>query len=578
MRICGINASHTASAAMVVDGRLSGAVEEERLTRLKNQSGFPERSIERLLAMEGISWRDVDAYVFGGRETYTELGLKQGDRSARIRSYKEMTGPLGQVKQVLRHTPLRAGVHQRRRKEHLRTLTDRGVDPAKIFEIDHHHAHASTAYFGPGADPNALVITVDGAGDGLCATVSVPEAGGRLKRLAAIEEKHSIGNLWAVITALLGMVPLEHEYKLMGLAPYAGGDRAEKAKELFRGAFQVSDGAWRLAPGVPDMNFSYEYWRKRLEFTRFDSVCAGLQGFTEECLTEWVRGWLRTSGRSALRLSGGVFMNVKVNKCIGELAEVRDLFVAPSCGDETNAVGAAWAWLADHGRAGDIQPLGPLYLGPESSRDDYEKGAARARERGWNVTLPPEIEDAAADLLARGEIVARVAGREEFGARALGNRSILADPSVAGVVRVVNKAIKSRDFWMPFAPSVMEECAGRYVHNPKGFAAPYMILAFDSRNTGEVKSACHPEDGTIRPQVVTRDWNPSYHRLLERFREKTGRGALLNTSFNLHGEPLVSSASDAVDVMERSGLLHLALGPFLISKPPAISSGAGNMG
>jgi carbamoyltransferase len=186
------------------------------------------------------------------------------------------------------------------------------------------------------------------------------------------------------------------------------------------------------------------------------------------------------------------------------------------------------------------------------------------------VSEPADLEDAVAELLAKGEVVARAAGREEFGARSLGNRAIIGDPTVPDVVRVVNKAIKSRDFWMPFAPSVMAEAADRYLHNPKGLVAPYMILSFDSRNTAEVKAACHPEDGTIRPQVVTREGNPSYHRLIECFQKRTGRGAVLNTSFNIHGEPIVSSAADAIDVMQRSGLLHLALGPFLISKPQKI--------
>jgi carbamoyltransferase len=162
---------------------------------------------------------------------------------------------------------------------------------------------------------------------------------------------------------------------------------------------------------------------------------------------------------------------------------------------------------------------------------------------------------------------ARASGREEFGARSLGNRAILADPSRSDVIRFVNQAIKNRDFWMPFAPSVMAEHAHRYVHNPKGLEAPYMILAFDSVNTQEVKAACHPEDATIRPQIVTRESNPSYHRVLEHFHNKTGRGAVLNTSLNIHGEPIVSSPDDAIDVMQRSGLIHLALGPHLISKP-----------
>ncbi|HJW34561.1 MAG TPA: carbamoyltransferase C-terminal domain-containing protein [Holophagaceae bacterium] len=567
MLICGINASHTASAALIRDGRLISALQEERPTRFKNKGGFPEKAIQRLLEMEGLEWKDVDAYVFGGHETYTESGLQEGDRSLRIRSYKNALKPMGRVKQFLRHTPLRGRVQRQRREAQTQVLMGHGVSRDRIFSIDHHRCHATTAYFGPGADEQALVITIDGAGDYLCATVSIPEEGGRLKRLATVDEAHSIGNLWSVITALLAMVPLEHEYKLMGMAPYAGGDKADKARKVFQDAFRYTEGGWELAPGVPNMLFSYEFWRERLEFTRFDHVCAGLQDFTEAFLAEWVRGWLKRTGRSKIRLSGGVCMNVKLNKAIGELAEVSDLFVFPSCGDETNAIGAAWAHMVDLGQAHLIEPLKTLYLGPEPTREDYDAAADQARSLGWKVELPGDLEEAVVDLLARGEVVARVAGREEFGARSLGNRAILGDPISGEVVRVVNKAIKSRDFWMPFAPSVLAEAADRYLHNPKGLTAPYMILSFDSRNTGEVKAACHPEDGTIRPQVVSPEANPSYHRLLSCFQQRTGRGALLNTSLNIHGEPIVSTAADAIDVMKRSGLHHLSLGPYLISKP-----------
>lgn len=566
MLICGINSSHTASAAFVRDGKLLSALQEERPTREKNRRGFPEAAIQRLLDMHGLGWQDVDAYVFGGHGSYPESSSND-DRTARIRGYKEVSGLRGQLKQLLQKTPARTWVWKRRREGQIQRLLAHGVDRKKIFSIEHHRCHAATAYYGPGAQEDALVVTIDGAGDTLCATVSLPMPGGQLKRVATVDEKHSVGNLWEVITALMSMVPMEHEYKLMGMAPYASGERVEHAKRLFRSAFEISDGKWQLAPGVPNPTFAYEYWRKRLEFVRFDYICAGLQEFTEEFLTEWVQGWLRKTGRRKIRLSGGVFMNVKLNKTIGELPEVEDLFVFPSCGDETNAIGAAWAHMADCGMANLIEPLETLYLGPEPTPNDYEKSAEQARKLGWQVSTPADLEDAIAELLSRGEVVARAAGREEFGARSLGNRAILADPTQPGVVKMVNKAIKSRDFWMPFAPSVMEEHSDRYLHNPKRFSAPYMILAFDSRNTEEVKAACHPEDGTIRPQIVSRKENPSYHRVLECFQKRTGRGALLNTSLNIHGEPIVSSAADAIDVMNRSGLIHLALGPYLISKP-----------
>jgi carbamoyltransferase len=567
MLICGINSSHTASAVLLKDGVLLGALQEERPTREKNRRGFPEQAIARLLQSQGLGWRDMDAYVFGGYGSYADTTSRANEAANRIKGYKEAATAVGQVKRLLQKTPVRGMVHRWRRERQIERLLTHGVDRKAITSIEHHRCHAATAHFGRSVEEDALVITVDGAGDSLCATVSLPGPGGSLKRIASIHEDESIGNLWEVITAYMGMVPMEHEYKLMGMAPYASGERVERTKRLFASAFELKDGAWRRRAGVPDTTYSYEYWRKRLEFIRFDYVCAGLQNFTEEFLAEWVRTWLKKTGRRKLRLSGGVFMNVKLNKVIGELPEVDDLFVFPSCGDETNALGAAWAYLSDIGRADTIRPLESLYLGPEPTDAEYLAAADRALRLGWDVSRPEDIEDTVADLLSQGQVVARASGREEFGARALGNRSILADPTRPDVVRTVNNAIKCRDFWMPFAPSVMAECADRYIHNPKGFVAPYMILAFDSRNTQEVKAACHPEDGTIRPQVVTATHNSAYHRIISRFKDRTGRGALMNTSFNIHGEPIVSSPADAVDVMQRSGLLHLALGPFLISKP-----------
>jgi carbamoyltransferase len=177
----------------------------------------------------------------------------------------------------------------------------------------------------------------------------------------------------------------------------------------------------------------------------------------------------------------------------------------------------------------------------------------------------PERE--VADLLAAGEVVARFDGRMEFGARALGNRSILANPSDLRVVRLINDMIKSRDFWMPFAPSILDYAGSRYVHNPKRLRYPYMIMAFDSNGeTQDFQAAMHPYDGTVRPQEVYRDWNPGYYGLIQEFERRTGKGIILNTSFNLHGFPIVSSPAQALDVFTQSGLPHLALGHFLLSK------------
>ena len=372
MLVCGINDGHNAAAALVADGQLLGALQEERLTRRKNQNGFPERAIDQLLRAHGASWGEVGAFVFQGYDR--SPGLCHQDRALQIRAYKEVGGKLGDLRRRLRHlTPLRSLVKKVRQKERARHLRERGVNFAKIFTIEHHRCHATTAYYGAGIDKDALVITVDGAGDGLCATVSVPGQDGRLNRLASVPEEDSLGILWALITSMMGMVPLEHEYKLMGMAPYASGAGVADIALKFGSAFEISDGVWRRKTGVPEINYSYRYWRDRLEFSRFDFLCAGLQAFTEEIVPKWVGYWLRKTGRRKLRLSGGVFMNVKLNKILGELPEVDDLYVFPSCGDETNSIGAAWAFLQDQGLWDQIAPVRAIYLGVAPSTTDYEK-------------------------------------------------------------------------------------------------------------------------------------------------------------------------------------------------------------
>lgn len=586
MLICGIHDGHNAAAALVREGEVVGALQEERPRRVKNWHGYPEQAIARLLAAAGADARDVDAWVLAGEETYFAPGNsawasvsgaprdanvdQAAARETQVRAYKANMSPLAELKRRLRQTPLRGLVQKRRAQERMKRMAAAGIPLAKVHTVKHHMCHAMTAYHGAGAAADALVVTLDGAGDGLCATVSVPDAKGDLKLLASIPEQHSVGVLWALVTGLMGMVPLEHEYKIMGMAPYAGGARVRAVADKLRRGFQLEGGAWHMANGFPDPNYAYAYVRDLFEFDRFDHICGGLQLFTEELIRDWVRYWLRATGKRKLRLSGGVFMNVKLNKVLAELDEVDDLYIFPSCGDETNAIGAAWGHLQALGRMAEIAPVGAMYLGPAPADEAFDKTAERARAKGLSVERPagPEaLDEAIIARLTAGEPVARFAGGEEFGARALGNRSLLADPARREVVGVLNRAIKSRDFWMPFAPSVLDSEADRYVHNPKHIAAPYMILAFDSRHTEEVEAACHPEDRTIRPQVVARAHNPAYHALLARFHATTGRGALLNTSFNLHGEPIVSAPDDALDVLERSGLENLALGPWMIRKP-----------
>jgi carbamoyltransferase len=571
MIILGIHDGHNAAAALVKDGRVLAALQEERLRNEKNWSGFPALAIEELFNLTGLSIRDVDRVAYNGYHIHPPFTRDQD-----LQGRRDNAGWYGRAMHLIRKTPIMGAYRGRRREARLRAAMGLGLPKEKIHFTEHHTAHAAAAYYGWGRyERPVLVLTADGAGDELSATVSIGREG-RLERLAAVGRDDSLGTVYSTITFLMGMVPLEHEYKLMGLAPYAEPKRAAQVADILFDYMPLPKGlTWERKPGRPPAPLMYSYLRQKLELHRFDSIAAGVQLYLEEMLLAWVRAAIKSTGVHHLALSGGVFMNVKANKRILELPEVEGLFVFPSCGDETNAVGAAYWQEAEFGPTRQLPPVGDLYWG-----GDFDPAAARAAVeklsagQAWKIQYFPDdsIDLEIARLLAEGEIVARARGRMEFGARALGNRSILADPTLPKVVNTINYMVKNRDFWMPFAPMILEERAGDYLVNPKNIPAPHMILSFDSQpaRRDELTAALHPYDQTARPQVLMAAHNPAMHRLLLRFQELTGRGAVLNTSFNLHGYPIVGTPEAAIEVFMKSGLPHLAVGDCLLSKVGSI--------
>ncbi len=583
--VIGVSESHCATACLMRDGKVAACVSEERLNRIKNWSGFPSLAVQEVLRLAGLEPGDVDRLVLHGNSPWM-YGWYSGENqsNSKGRRFMSMRGTLGKALyyqpkawaayEFLRNRVYRERVHRHWNQERLQFASSQsGIPLHRIERTDHHVCHAYAGLYGVFGLPRDeyLVLTNDGHGDDCCATVSTYRKGS-WQRLACTPNQHSLADVYMEVTRYLGMKPDEHEYKVMGLAPYAAPAYIDRAFALLEPL------VWRAGLEfdslVPDQSYYY-YLRERLEGQRFDWIAGAVQRLTENLLQAWTSEAIRQTGIRQVVLSGGIFHNVKANMRIGSLPEVESLAICPSPGDESTAIGAAfWGYEQECLRRNipfEPQPLDNLYLGAEYSEIEIGQSIERFREEGasCSVERSERIESRIAELLAEGNVVARFDGRMEFGARALGNRSLLAHPTNPQVINVLNHQIKSRDFWMPFAGTILSERQHDYLANPKCLPAPYMVLAFAAtqRARMEMAAAMHSADHTMRPQILDRATNPDYHEVLKQFEARTGIGGVLNTSFNLHGEPVVCSPKDALATFSRSGLRHLALGRFLLSKP-----------
>jgi carbamoyltransferase len=431
--------------------------------------------------------------------------------------------------------------------------------------VNHESAHAAYAYYGsPFRGDDVLAVSFDGFGDDANAVIAT-DVNGRLN-ICHRYTNYNIGRIYRFITLLLGMKPNEHEYKVMGLAPYATEHTYRKALKVFLEAYKFTNiGGIQVDPELKDHFF---YFKDRLEGCRFDGIAAALQIFTEKMNCALVSHWANKLGKKRVVLSGGVSLNIKANMEIGKLDCVQDLFVVGSGGDESLCIAGIYAYLNENDHGSEILPLRSLYLGSAPSNSEISSSIKKLTQKMDVEIFENAAPQVIAQRIADGSILGRVAGKMEFGARALGNRSILADPRSTETIKKINYKIKNRDFWMPFTPSMLPSAAKRYLLNPKGFEFPYMSVACETTQEGRtsLQAAIHPADQTARPQIVEASTNRGYHDLISAFASITGVGALLNTSLNLHGLPIARTTEDAVHVLENSNLDGLILGCNLVCR------------
>lgn len=590
--ILAAHVGHNASAVLMQNGTIVTAALEERFAKKKNYVGYPKQAIEYCLRKSGISGNQIERIAIATLDqpgllikakTSTQFSLRdyidyygekyyarkfRGEDCTDYLHWLNSDEKFNRDEQHFDFSYLTDDVLRDPQKDIVlfRNETARlfsshlGVEQSKIEFIDHHTCHAYYAYYGsPFRGKDCIAITLDGWGDGR--NQSVWKVSNDRFEFLADSQQNDLARIYKMATLILAMRPDEHEFKVMGLAPYAKASHVARAMKVIEDLLDV-DGMSVVHKNRPEDLYSYlvEGWREH----RFDNIAGAVQTYTEIIAKKLIGNIARETGISRFVLSGGVAMNVKMNKAVSELEEVTEMFVCGSGGDESLSIGGCY-YL--NSAAGTNAPLQNLYLGYDIN-DEFEKFDPTPLQDRFNVTKGVDAASVAA-LILKGDIVAVIRGRAEFGARALGNRSILANPSKRETVQKINEAIKNRDFWMPFALSIMEEHHLQYLRNPKNLQSPFMAISLDAseENYHDIEAGTHPYDRTVRPQFVSSTNAPEYYQLISEFYRLSGIPALLNTSFNLHGEPIVDTIADALRTFELSGLDHLLINDsILISK------------
>ena len=605
MKVLGISPLDKDSTVTIVeDGVITYAAAEERFTRVKLQDGFPWQSLADALERTGTKTEDIDkvVYPFLPYDEETRLFERNLQREkefledtettatseaiarakARIPARREPVPGLSdpnekQDKGLLKNIAYRVlaseGVvsrniarrgseqwgrdasqfHFKWQQELESGLAETGLQ-GKLKRIEHHLSHSANAYYTSGFD-QALIVTLDGYGSGLAGSINIGRDG-KIERVHGLEYPHSLGTFYETVTSALGFKPSRHEGKIVGLAAY--GD-PEVLGDLLRSRFVQANGGFRII----ETNNVYFARLLAAQFPKID-VAAAYQRVLEEVAVAYVAQYVKKTGLKNLVLSGGVVANVKLNQRLREIPGIEGIFVHPNMGDGGCGTGAALAEFA--GSQPTRERINDVYLGPEYTAEEIAEALRRAQ---LPFTEYKPVEPKIAMLLAAGKVVARFDGRMEYGPRALGHRSILYHAKEPAVNQWLNQRLGRTEF-MPFAPATLYEYRHENYKLIDGadYAAQFMTITFDCTPSmlRDCPAAVHV-DGTARPQLVSEKGSPSFYRILTEYNKLTGIPTLINTSFNMHEEPIVCTPDDAIRAFLQGNLDYLAIGNFVVEHP-----------
>lgn len=564
--ILGVWDGHDSGAAIVKGGQVLYAINEERLSRRKLEIGFPERSIRTMLDLVGLSPADIKQIAVSTSDfakTLTRVFPSMKEEYYLIRRRKKRPGFLTPLKKRAKYTltewPPTAVSRSLTRRLVRSELNKLGFRDFELQIVDHHWCHAVAAAFSSGFD-KAAVITIDGIGDALSGSVNRLEDG-KLERVSTLPGRESLGIFFEHVTNLMNMRELEDEGKVMALATYAHPipDDQNPMLEWFRidgmtiharyGAHQIYRKLKEVQWQYPSEQFAYMAQRT-----------------LEVKVLELAENAVKELEVRNVAVAGGIFANIQVNRLIRLLPEVDGFFVFPHMGDGGLALGAAMSLNAERNGITSY-PFGGVHFGLEYGESEY---ARAIEEFGFPHEKREDIVSRTAELLVEGKIGLWFQGQMEFGPRALGARSIIAHPGRAKLKDELNLRLKRRVWYQPFCPSMLLSSAERVLEDLNGQVDPFMTNAYQAKEEfhDNLRAVIHI-DGTCRPQIIAPETPvpERYRELLEEVERRTGLGIILNTSFNLHGEPLVCSPSDALRTLRETGADYLVLGDYLVTLP-----------